>query len=67
MQYSLYYTSIYQSGDRNVIGIMQSKLSCQMHCEIVVITPFARADNGILASNDQALDIINTANGLEMN
>jgi hypothetical protein len=51
---------------RDVIGWRQSKTTGETLREKVVVRQFARANNGILAGTDPALDTMNTENDLEM-
>jgi hypothetical protein len=49
-----------------VIGRRQSKTTRETACEKVILRPFARANNGILAGADAEMDATNTDNFLEM-
>jgi len=49
-----------------VIACRQSKTTGETLGENVVVTPFASADNGILAGSDPALHAKNTDNELDM-
>jgi len=51
---------------RDVIGWRQSKTTGETLHERVVVRQFARANNGILAGSDPALDTMNTENDSEM-
>jgi len=51
---------------RDVIGGRQSWTTAETFCEKVVVTQFARANNGILACPDLELDTTNTENDTEM-
>jgi len=51
---------------RDAIGWRQSKTTGQTLREKVVVRPFARANNGMLAGTDPELDTINTENNSEM-
>ena len=52
---------------RDVIGWRQSETTGKTIREKVVVKQFARANNGILAGDDPALDTTNTENDSEMN
>jgi hypothetical protein len=49
---------------RDVIGWRQSKTTGETLREKVVVRPFARANNGILAGTDPELNNVNTENDL---
>jgi len=51
---------------RDVIGWRQSKTTGETLREKVIVRKFARANNGILARTDPALDTLNTENNSEM-
>jgi len=50
----------------DVIGWRQSKTTSKTLCEKVVVWQFARANNGILAGDDPALNTTNTDNDLQI-